>query len=112
LPEDALNWAQQLLSQEVRMDPEAKESINAAGEAFLEAIANAIEQGGENYSAVVNAIINATNKKGKNLFMPLRAAVTGKCHGPELAKIFPLMGKALLLERVEYIKKLSAGEGL
>jgi nondiscriminating glutamyl-tRNA synthetase len=41
--------------------------------------------------------------KGKGLFMPIRAATTGKTHGPELKKVLPLLGKKALLERMSAI---------
>jgi nondiscriminating glutamyl-tRNA synthetase len=42
--------------------------------------------------------------KGKGLFMPIRAATTGRTHGPELKKVFPLLGKAALVERMSAIQ--------
>ncbi|RME65103.1 MAG: glutamate--tRNA ligase [Alphaproteobacteria bacterium] len=35
----------------------------------------------------------ATGKKGRALFLPLRLALTGRDHGPELANLLPLMGR-------------------
>lgn len=34
-----------------------------------------------------------TGRKGKSLFLPLRRALTGKDHGPEMAKLMPLLKK-------------------
>jgi len=34
-----------------------------------------------------------TGRKGKDLFMPLRLALTGLEHGPELKLILPLIGE-------------------
>jgi glutamyl-tRNA synthetase len=39
-----------------------------------------------------DAIKAATGAKGKALFMPLRLALTGVDHGPELAALLPLIG--------------------
>lgn len=39
-----------------------------------------------------NAIKTATGLKGKELFMPLRQALTGMDHGPELGELLPLIG--------------------
>lgn len=39
------------------------------------------------------AVKMATGAKGKALFMPLRKALTGKEHGPEMGKLFPLIGR-------------------
>lgn len=40
----------------------------------------------------VDAVKDATGRKGKELFMPLRLALTGREDGPELAKILALLG--------------------
>ncbi len=46
------------------------------------------------------ALKNATGRKGKPLFMPLRLALTGLEHGPELKGLLPLMGRAKVLARL------------
>lgn len=40
-----------------------------------------------------NAVKEATGRKGKGLFMPLRLALTGLPSGPELADLLPLLGR-------------------
>ncbi|MDO5706647.1 MAG: glutamate--tRNA ligase [Paracoccus sp. (in: a-proteobacteria)] len=37
------------------------------------------------------AVKDATGRKGKGLFMPLRKALTGQAHGPEMADVMPLL---------------------
>jgi glutamyl-tRNA synthetase len=39
-----------------------------------------------------DAVKGRTGAKGKALFMPLRRAITGRDHGPELAALLPLIG--------------------
>ncbi|HYN38702.1 MAG TPA: glutamate--tRNA ligase family protein, partial [Rhodospirillales bacterium] len=39
------------------------------------------------------AVREATGRKGKNLFLPLRLALTGREHGPELRALLPLIGR-------------------
>lgn len=39
-----------------------------------------------------DAVKAATGRKGKDLFMPLRQALTGMDHGPELGELLPLIG--------------------
>ena len=57
---------------------------------------------GEGFYGDATAEIRAvTGFQGKKLFLPIRAAVTGKTRGPELEKIFPLLSRASLLFRVE-----------
>jgi nondiscriminating glutamyl-tRNA synthetase len=48
-----------------------------------------------------------TGRKGKDLFAPLRAAVTGKTRGPELAKTLPLLGKERIIMRLKMALELS-----
>ena len=45
------------------------------------------------------AVKAATGRKGKNLFMPLRLALTGQAHGPELADLLVLIGPEKTLTR-------------
>ncbi len=39
-----------------------------------------------------NALKQETGRKGRGLFMPLRKALTGLDHGPELAQLLPVIG--------------------
>lgn len=41
-----------------------------------------------------------TDRKGKTLFMPLRQALTGFDHGPEMKELLPLLGSDLIIERL------------
>lgn len=45
------------------------------------------------WSAWTGAVKTATGRSGKNLFLPLRLALTGKEHGPELKNLLPLIGE-------------------
>ena len=46
------------------------------------------------------AVKSGSGRKGKPLFMPLRLALTGLDHGPELAQLLPLIGRERVLERL------------
>jgi glutamyl-tRNA synthetase len=47
-----------------------------------------------------DAVKDTTGRKGRSLFMPLRLALTGLDHGPELAQLLPLIGRKKALERL------------
>jgi glutamyl-tRNA synthetase len=47
--------------------------------------------GPESWSAWTAAVKEATGRKGRALFMPLRKAVTGREKGPEMAELMPLL---------------------
>ena len=50
--------------------------------------------GRDAWSAWTKALAAATGAKGRALYHPLRLALTGRENGPELAKLFPLIGRA------------------
>jgi glutamyl-tRNA synthetase len=52
-----------------------------------------------------DAVKTATGRKGKDLFMPLRKALTGMEHGPELAVLLPLIGPEKAKARLDGMKK-------
>jgi len=47
---------------------------------------------GETWRDWTRAVAEATGRKGRALFMPLRLALTGLDHGPDLAALLPLIG--------------------
>jgi glutamyl-tRNA synthetase len=59
---------------------------------------------GETWGQWIAAIQAATGRKGKALFMPLRLALTGREHGPELKALLPLIGRAEVIARCDPAK--------
>jgi nondiscriminating glutamyl-tRNA synthetase len=67
--------------------------------AFAEKLADELRTNGtptddETYKAMVERLKTAAGVKGKALFMPLRLALTGLEHGPELVRSIPLLQHA------------------
>jgi glutamyl-tRNA synthetase len=56
--------------------------------------------GEDTFKAWTEAVKDATGAKGKALFMPLRLALTGMDHGPELKILLPLLGRARAASRL------------
>ena len=55
---------------------------------------------GTTWKGWTEAVKTATGRKGKTLFMPLRLALTGVDHGPELAALLPLISRDKVLARL------------
>ena len=53
------------------------------------------------WHALTTALKEMTGRKGKALFLPLRQALTGKDHGPDMAALLPLIGRNVAIRRVE-----------
>jgi glutamyl-tRNA synthetase len=48
----------------------------------------------ETWKVWTGTVKDATGRKGRGLFMPLRKALTGMEHGPDMSKLMPLLQKA------------------
>ena len=46
---------------------------------------------GDTWGAWTKAVKEATGRKGRGLFMPLRKALTGQSHGPDMSAVLPLL---------------------
>lgn len=51
----------------------------------------------------IKATQKETKHRGKKLFMPIRVATTGQTHGPELPKAIELLGKEVVLSRLNQL---------
>ncbi len=52
------------------------------------------------WPALTGALKDRTGRKGKALFLPLRRALTGLDHGPDMAQLLPLIGRDEALRRL------------
>ncbi|MEJ7925913.1 glutamate--tRNA ligase [Sphingobium sp. AN641] len=52
------------------------------------------------WRALTDALKDQTGRKGKSLFLPLRRALTGLDHGPDMAALLPLIGRKEALARL------------
>lgn len=67
--------------------------------AALEVLPEVIDAGA--WSAWTAAVKEKTGAKGKGLFMPLRLALTGQAHGPDMAAMAPLIGREVIVRRLK-----------
>ena len=98
-----------LPSEEVAYDDEAKEAVSTEdAKKLFDAFLGHLEEIGEIdedfAKSIMKTIQKETGIKGKNLWFPVRAAVTGSVHGPDLSNAFLIMGKDLVKDRLEYVR--------
>lgn len=55
---------------------------------------------GKTWETWTAALKTATGRRGRDLFLPLRLALTGSAHGPELRALLPLIGRDVALRRL------------
>ncbi len=81
--------------------PIAVPSLEDEDHAFLASAAEALAQTGADWPALTAALKTSSGRKGKALFLPLRLALTGREHGPDMAALLPLIGREAGLERLQ-----------
>ncbi|WP_062202919.1 glutamate--tRNA ligase [Aureimonas sp. AU12] len=94
---DAADWVPIVFG-----DLSERPSFDSEDRAFLETAFDLLPPGPYDratWKAWTDGVKMATGRKGKALFMPLRLALTGLDHGPELADLLALIGRDRALAR-------------
>ncbi|MCW3834767.1 glutamate--tRNA ligase [Sphingomonas canadensis] len=63
-------------------------------------LADGLDWQGDPWRQLTAALQAATGRKGRALFLPLRRALTGRDHGPDMAALLPLIGRERAVERL------------
>jgi nondiscriminating glutamyl-tRNA synthetase len=82
------------------------EQVPVLIETFMNKIKEAEVIDEEFGKSVFKVIQKETGIKGKNLFMPVRVALTGQMHGPEIYEVIDILGRETMLKRLEHVKGL------
>lgn len=90
-PQDLQHWARVIFGEHLHLSDDARTVIQHAGKEFFTQALAALEQHPRDFKALAEQVKQATGVKGKHLFHPLRVALTGEAHGPEMARILELL---------------------
>lgn len=104
LPSDALAWAEVLAADVPELTDEAKQVIAETDASFFAAALAQLDQepaqAEASFGAYAKQVAAAAGVKGKALFHPFRAALTGRLDGPELGTLARLLGAARMRQRL------------
>jgi glutamyl-tRNA synthetase len=75
--------------------PEDADFLRAAAR-----LADTIDWSADPWRALTGALKAETGRSGKALFLPLRRALTGRDHGPDMAALLPLIGRERAVARL------------
>lgn len=78
----------------------ADETVPAVTELFVKKLNEAEVVDFQTVKAIFKAVGKELKVGGKKVFMPLRIVTTGQMHGPDLAKIIPIIGRERILARM------------
>lgn len=85
-----------------------EESAPTVLAAFRDKVAAMEKVAPDTVKAAIKAVMKEHDLKGKFVFMPIRVALTGQMHGPDLNNIVTLIGKDKTLQRLDAYQKLLA----
>ena len=93
------------LFEDVAVEPDALkmrnvEHIEILKEKMKEELSQIEEMDEETAKGFMKKVQKASGFKGKDLYMPVRALLTGQVHGPELSNILEILGKGEILRRL------------
>jgi glutamyl-tRNA synthetase len=74
--------------------PIVQPAFSEEDRAYLAEAARTLAWRDDPWGALTAALKDATGRKGKPLFLPLRQALTGLDHGPDMGELLPLIGEA------------------
>lgn len=111
MPQDSLVWATAIATEGLDFSDTAWQILDAAGPEFFTAALDTVKQNPSlSFKELADNVKNVTGCKGKELFMPLRVALTGQDHGPELAKLMDFMTHDMIKQRFIWVlQRLAAG---
>lgn len=105
-PGELRAWAERIYGQLPPPDAPAREVLVAAGPEFFATAVRLLDEDG---LLSLQRLRQATGRRGRSLFLPLRLALTGEHHGPELTELLTLMSAQSLGERLRRARELARG---
>lgn len=101
LPPDARPWADVVFGELPGLAQEDMAVIEEAGPDFFASVLKAFEKHGADLAAIIADLRAVSGRKGAALYAPLRIALTGQRHGPELAPLLKLIPSPTVRRRLE-----------
>jgi glutamyl-tRNA synthetase len=101
LPADAVAWRAVVSGELEPPGADEQRIIAAAGAEFFCAALDAYDQTNGELKLLTQQLKQRTGRKGPDLFMPLRVALTGRAHGPELAQLLKLIAPDTVRRRLK-----------
>lgn len=97
--------AKEFFNGKIIFEPEAAEIVKSpANKKIFDTLKDIVSKCDKvdetNYKEIMKQISDICGVKGRELYMPVRAVLTGKTHGPELVKIFKILGVNKTIERL------------
>lgn len=115
MPSDVQLWVDAVSADSLTISDADKEILQSAGSQFFQEGVNFMKMlkytDSVSFKDLADFVKDKTGCKGKELFMPLRIALSGQTHGPELAKLITFMSRPLIENRFKHAAAIAQTQG-
>ena len=105
-PNEAVEYLDNLFVNSLSTVKEVEDLIKQSGPDFFKLAEKIVRDNWGDWSKTMKLIGEETGTKGKDLFMPIRASITGQLSGPELDQVTRVMGQDRVIKRLKEAAKL------
>lgn len=105
-PKDAMEFRDSLFIHPLASDEKVSFIIKETGSDFFNIAKILVKENWGDWPQTMKEIGSKSGNKGKDLFMPIRAAITGHLSGPELDQVTELLGLERVVNRLEEASKI------
>ena len=105
-PNEAVEYLDSLFVNSLSTVKEVEDLIKQSGPDFFKLAEKIVKDNWGDWSKTMKLIGEETGTKGKGLFMPIRASITGQLSGPELDQVTRVMGQERVIKRLKEAAKL------
>lgn len=105
-PKDAIEFLESLFIHPLASDEKVSFIIKETGSDFFNIAKILVKENWGDWPQTMKEIGSKSGNKGKELFMPIRAAITGHLSGPELDQVTELLGLERVVNRLEEASKI------
>ena len=106
LPKDAADYAKNLFVHSLSSNKEVSTIIKKTGPNFFNIARECVQEHWGDWSKIMKDIGEKSGNKGKELFMPIRAAITCQLSGPELDQVTKILDIDRVVRRLEEASQL------
>ena len=105
-PKDAIEFLDSLFIRPLASNEKVSVIIKETGSGFFNIAKILVKENWGDWPQTMKEIGSKSGNKGKDLFMPIRAAITGHLSGPELDQVTELLGLERVVNRLEEASKI------
>lgn len=99
-PSEALEWGRIIYRDPPVLSEAARRALAESRPGYIDLTLQALSASPGDFEGFIARLKELSGERARRLFQPLRAAMTGRLDGPELAALFPLIGAERLRGRL------------